>query len=93
MDDNGDTQTTSQTIYSGMMDESMNTPEVGETAQTSNYIVTIPLTIDAGGKYIIPKKDDKIMVVTYDEVIPLVVENGTVSQLGGITINASRGDW
>lgn len=80
-------------IYSGNMDCSMNTAEVGSVAQTSDYVVSMPLTKGSDGKYILPKKNDSISVSTYDESFTLTVNNYMPSQLGGITIYASRGDW
>lgn len=91
-----DTKDTSEevfTVYSGEMDCSMNTAEVGKIAQTSDYVVSMPLVKDSDGKYILPKKNDEIEVSTYDDIFLLTVNNYMPSQLGGITIYASRGDW
>lgn len=81
------------TIYSGEMDCSMNTAEVGKIAQTSDYVVSMPLVKDSNNKYVFPKKNDEIIVSTYDDSFTLTVNNYMPSQLGGITIYASRGDW
>ena len=53
----------------------------------------MPLTKDTEGKYIIPKKDDIIVLNEYGTNITFIVQNYMVSQLGGITIRASRGQW
>lgn len=91
--DNGETDETTVTIYSGVMDCSMNTAEVGNVAQTSDYIVSMPLTKDSNNKYILPKKNDVISISTFDDSFTLTVNNYMPSQLGGITVYASRGDW
>lgn len=92
-EDNGDTTETTTEIYNGKLDSTMNTAEVGSVAQTSNYIVSMPLTKDTNGAYIKPHKDDVITVNEYGDVYKLVVNNSIVSQLGGITVYASRGEW
>lgn len=81
------------TIYDGEMDMTIVDPIARELAQTSIYKVFIPLKKDDEGKYILPKKDDKILISTYDDTFNLVVENYMISQLGGITINVNRGEW
>ena len=80
-------------LYEGAMDEHQVTDEEGHTMQTSSYIVSIPLTQDESGKYIIPKKGDKIEITRFGETFALTVDNAEPSQLGGISINASRNSW
>ena len=53
----------------------------------------MPLVIDSNNKYVFSKKNDEIIVSTYDDSFTLTVNNYMSSQLGGITIYASRGDW
>ncbi len=80
-------------IYNGKVDVSLLAPENGSTAQTSDYVVSMPLTKDADGNNIIPTKNDEIVVDMYGDTLTLVVNNYIVSQLGGITIYTSRGVW
>lgn len=83
---NGDTETI---IYEGVMDEHQVTDEEGVTMQTSSYIISVPLTSSS----IIPKKGDKIILTRYGETFKLIVDNAEPSQIGGISIYASRTDW
>lgn len=92
-DNTGETSEQKVVIYDGKMDYSMNTAEIGNVAQTSNYVVFMPLTKDINGKHILPKKNDMITISSYDESFTLTVNNYVASQIGGITIYASRGDW
>ena len=92
-DEVGDTVTENIEIYNGDMDYTLLTPESGQTAQTAIYTISMPLTKDTEGKYIIPKKDDIIVLNEYGTNITFMVQNYMVSQLGGITITASRGQW
>ena len=80
-------------IYDGEMDIHTTTPEEGRVAQTSDHIVSIPLKKDVNGKYIIPRKGDFICVVRYGEEFEMVIDNVEPSQLGGISIYASRKAW
>ena len=80
-------------LYEGEMDLHTNTPEEGRTMQTADYIVSIPLKQDAEGKWIVPRKGDKITVERYGETINLTVDNAEPSQLGGVSINAARKSW
>lgn len=89
----GDNPDTEVLLYTGVMDEHMATDEEGRTLQTSSYIVSIPLTKDANDKWIVPKKGDKIEVTRYDETFSLTVDNAEPSQLGGVSIYASRNSW
>jgi hypothetical protein len=80
-------------IYQGVMDEHMKADEVGDTLQTSSYIISIPLTKDDNGKWIVPQKGDKIECQTLAGTINLTIDNVEPSQLGGVSINATRNDW
>ncbi len=81
------------TVYDGVMDEHMVTDEEGRTLQTSSYIISIPLTKDYDGNWIVPKKGDKIEITRYGETFNLTVDNAEPSQLGGVSIYASRNSW
>lgn len=87
---NKDTETV---IYEGVMDETMTTDEQGRVMQTSGYVISIPLTKDNDGKWIVPTKGDKISITEYGQTFSLVVDNVEPSQLGGISINATRKSW
>ena len=93
VNDVGDTTTENLEVYNGKMDYTLLSAESGQTAQTAIYTVCIPLTKDASNNYKIPKKDDKIILNEYGTNITFIVQNYMVSQLGGITISASRGQW
>lgn len=80
-------------LYNGVMDISLNTPEVGTVAQTANYIVSLPYNRDANATYVIPQKDDKITVSMLGDNFILIVNLSIPSQLGGVTVYASRGDF
>jgi hypothetical protein len=81
------------TIYEGVMDEHMATDEEGRVMQTSRYIISIPLTKDAEGKWIVPIKGDKVSVTRYGETFTLTVDNADPSQLAGVSIYATRNSW
>ena len=89
----GDDDDSEVTLYEGVMDEHMMTAEEGRTLQTSNYIISIPLTQDELGNYIVPRKGDRIVLTRYGEEIRFDVENAEPSQLGGVSIYASRNSW
>ena len=89
----GDNPDTEVTLYEGVMDEHMVTSEEGKTLQTSSYIISIPLTKDDNDKWIVPRKGDKIIITRYDETFSLTVDNAEPSQLGGISVYASRNSW
>ena len=89
----GDEDDTESVIYQGVMDEHLVTEEIGRTLQTASYLISIPLTKDDKGKYIVPLKGDKITLNRYDETIDLIVDNSEPSQLQGVTIYASRNTW
>lgn len=80
-------------IYDGVMDEHMVTDEEGRTMQTSSYIISIPLTTDEEGNWIVPRKGDKISLTRYGETFSLTVDNADPSQLDGVSIYASRNSW
>lgn len=81
------------TIYEGMMDEHMATDEEGRTMQTASYIISIPLTKDEDDNWIVPRKGDKISLTRYGETFSLTVDNADPSQIGGVSIYASRNSW
>lgn len=84
---------TTLVVYEGVMDEHMVTDEEGRVMQTANYIISIPLTQDSDGHWIIPKKGDKIALTRYGETFMLTIDNAEPSQLGGVSIYASRSSW
>jgi len=92
LSDNGDTPN-DITIYEGPIDYTMPTAEIGQIAQTSDYIIFMPLVIDVAGKFVIPKKNDKISVTGLGDNFILIVNNYEPSQLGRLTIYATRGGW
>ena len=89
----GDDDDTDVEIYNGVMDETMMSDDEGRALQTSSYIVSIPLTQDNTGAYIIPIKGDKVSLVRYGQTVKFVVDNAEPSQLGGISIYATRKEW
>ena len=80
-------------LYEGAMDEHMVTDEEGKTLQTSSYIISIPLTKDTNDSWIVPRKGDKITITRYGETFKLTVDNSEPSQLGGVSIYATRNSW
>lgn len=84
---------TETTIYDGVMDEHLVTDEEGRTLQTSGYIISIPLTKDGNDNWIVPRKGDEIEITRYGETFTLTVDNSEPSQLGGVTIHATRNSW
>lgn len=89
----GKEKDTERVLYEGVMDLYMATDEVGRTLQTSNYIVSIPLTKDDYGDYIIPQKGDKVSLTRYSETIQFEVDNAEPSQLAGISAYCARRSW
>ena len=89
----GDEEDTEVTLYEGVMDEHMATDEEGRVMQTSSYIISIPLTKDVEGNWIVPHKGDKISITRYGETFNLTVDNADPSQLGGVSIYATRNSW
>ena len=81
------------TVYEGVMDEHMTTDEEGRVMQTSSYIISIPLTKDSSGNWIVPRKGDKISLTRYGETFVLTVDNADPSQLMGVSIYATRSSW
>lgn len=84
---------TTVVLYEGEMDEHMVTDEEGRTMQTSSYVVSIPLTKDDKGNWIVPRKGDKIDITRYGTIFCLTVDNAEPSQLGGVSIYATRNSW
>lgn len=89
----GDEADTEVTLYDGVMDETMQTDDEGRVLQTASYIVSIPLTKDDEGAYIVPRKGDRISIERYGETIQFVADNAEPSQLQGISIYATRKVW
>lgn len=89
----GDEDDTETILYAGMMDEHMVTDDEGRVLQTSSYIISIPLTKDDNGNYIIPRSGDEISLVRYGEPLRFVVENAEPSQVGGVSIYVTRKSW
>lgn len=80
-------------VYEGVMDEHMVSDEEGRTLQTASYIISIPLTQDENGVWIVPRKGDKISLTRYGETFDLIVDNADPSQIGGVSIYAARNTW
>lgn len=89
----GDNADTEVIIYSGVMDETMVTDDEGHTLQTASYVICIPLTQNENGEYNIPIKGDRIDLVRYGQSLSFDVDNAEPSQLGGVTIYATRKEW
>lgn len=80
-------------VYEGMMDEHMRNSEEGTIAQTSSYILSMPLTKTASGEWVVPRNGDMVALVRYGETLHFVVDNAEPSQLGGISVYATRQSW
>lgn len=80
-------------VYQGVMDEHMVTDDEGRVLQTASYIISIPLTKDDNGAYIIPRKGDEISLERYGEMLEFVVDNAEPSQIGGVSIYVTRKSW
>lgn len=90
----GDNDDETIIVYEGVMDEhSTATDDEGKTLATWFYIISIPLTKDENGAYIIPRKGDEITLNRYGEIIKLNVTNAEPSQLEGVSIFATRNAW
>ena len=89
----GDGEDISVTVYEGVMDEHQLTDSEGRLLQTASYIISIPLTKDSDGEWIVPRKGDSIELLRYGETIKFVVENAEPSQIGGISIHSTRKNW
>lgn len=81
------------TLYEGVMDEHLMTDNEGRLMQTAAYILSIPLVQDENGGYIVPRKGDKVELLRYGETIFFEVDNAEPSQLGGVSIHATRKSW
>lgn len=84
---------TTITVYEGVMDEHMVTDEEGRVLQTASYIISIPLTQDEQEEWIVPRKGDKIALTRYGETFNFTTDNADPSQLGGVSIYATRNSW
>ena len=80
-------------IYEGVMDEHMANDEIGWTMQTSKYIISIPLVKGSDDIWVIPRKGDRISITRYGDTFELTVDNADPSQLGGVSIYATRSSW
>lgn len=80
-------------VYTGVMDAHMVSDEDGRVLQTSDYIISIPLTKDAVGGWVVPRKGDFISISRYGEDFDLTVDNAEPSQIGGVSIYAARTKW
>ena len=89
----GSAEDEEEVVYEGIMDEHMLAAEEGRLLQTSSYIISIPLTKDSSGVDIVPRKGDEIFLERYGEIIRFEVDNAEPSQLGGVSIYASRKAW
>lgn len=89
----GDEDDTEVTLYEGVMDEHMVTDDEGRVLQTSSYIISIPLTKDDNGNYIIPRSGDNISLLRYGESLQFTVDNAEPSQIGGVSIYVTRKVW
>jgi hypothetical protein len=89
----GDEDDVDVVIYEGVMDEHMATDDDGHTLQTASYVISMPLTKDDKGNYIVPRKGDEISLVRYGETLGFVVDNAEPSQLGGISVYSTRKAW
>lgn len=89
----GETTDTTIVVYEGVMDEHQLTSEEGATMQTSSYIISIPLTKNEEGVWVVPHKGDVISITRYDETFELTVDNAEPSQIGGVSIHAARNAW
>lgn len=89
----GDDDDTKVVIYQGRMDEHMISRENGDTMSTASYIISMPLEqCDCGG-YHYPIRGDEIVIDVYGTTISLIVDNAEPSQLGGVSVYATRNSW
>lgn len=89
----GDEEDTTLEIYRGVMDETTQRDLDGRTLQTAPYVVSIPLTTNKQGNYIIPEKGDDVKVTRYGQTLELTVDNAEPSQLKGVSIYCTRKKW
>ena len=80
-------------VYEGVMDEHMVAEEDGRQLQTASYIISIPLVKDANDNYIVPRKGDIISLLSFGNDFELTVDNSEPSQIGGVSIYATRNAW
>lgn len=80
-------------LYEGVMDEHMTEAEIGRTLQTSQFVISIPLTTDANDEWIVPHKGDRIILTRYGDTIKYEVDYAQPSQIGGVSIYAARSTW
>lgn len=90
---NGDEDDQEIVLYRGVMDEHMVTDEIGRSLQTATYIISIPLIKDDDNNWVVPRKGDRIEITRYGETFSLTVDNAEPSQIGGVSIYASRNSW
>lgn len=89
----GDNDDEELTVYEGVMDEHMVSDDEGRILQTASYIISIPLTKDDEGYYIVPRKGDSVSLTRYGEELNFTVDNAEPSQLMGISVYCTRKDW
>lgn len=90
----GDEPDTVITIYDGVMDETVRTDNnEGRALQTAAYIISIPLTKNDKGEYVIPLKGDEVTVTRYGQTLTFTVDNAEPSQLDGVSIYCTRKKW
>jgi hypothetical protein len=89
----GDEDDVDVVVYNGVMDEHLVTDFEGHVLKTSSYIISMPLTKDEDGNYIVPRSGDEISLVRYGETLHFAVDNAEPSQLGGISVFATRKIW
>lgn len=89
----GDNDDEELTVYEGVMDEHMVSDDEGRILQTASYIISIPLTKDDEGDYIVPRKGDSVSLTRYGEELNFTVDNAEPSQLMGISVYCTRKDW
>ena len=78
----GDNEDTVVVIYDGVMDETMMTDDEGRVLQTASYVISIPLTENSDGEYIIPVKgDDSRRIGSYFDLLWEVANSPTCQQM------------
>ena len=75
------------------MDEHMQRDEEGRSLQSAGYVICMPLTKDDEGNYIVPRKGDFVYINRLGEDMNFIIDNVEPSQLGGISLYATRQDW
>lgn len=89
----GRAKDTKTVIYEGVMDEHMQRDEEGRSLQSAGYVICMPLTKDDNGNYIVPRKGDLVYINRLGEDMNFIIDNVEPSQLGGISLYATRQDW